>query len=332
MQLLRRAISAGANLQTHTPVVSVSESAGDDGRWTVTTPRGAIRAKWVVFASNAYTSAIAPEYKDRIVPVRGTCSHIVTPNPPVNPLLSSYSLRSKSWDYDYLIPRPDGSIVVGGGKSTYLHDLSRWYGNTDDSKLIDLAVGCFNDYMQRHYHGWEHTEAHVDQSWTGSMYISLILDGSMLSRLSHGLHCRLAPACRAHSRKAGTTGDSGVQWARNAPDFPVCKRHRTDDSRRGQLQRYRAATVIADISGSAAAENGCEAGPRRMKAVSSADSGIESLFPATHVCCCSSVSLRGLSLSISHSYSILYIGILLSSISMHSSFVWTLGALDRNET
>lgn len=184
MQLLRRAIAAGANLQTHTPVVSVSESAGDDGRWTVTTSRGPIRATWVIFASNAYTSAIAPEYKDRIVPVRGTCSHIVTPNPPASPLRSSYSLRSKSWDYDYLIPRPDGSIVVGGGKSTYLHDLSRWYDNTDDSRLIDLAAGCFDDYMQRHYHGWEHTGAHVDQSWTGSTYISPIVDGSVLSCVS----------------------------------------------------------------------------------------------------------------------------------------------------
>lgn len=171
MQLLRRAVSAGANLQTHTPVVSVSEAPGDDGRWTVSTPRGSIRAKRVVFASNAYTSAIASEYKERIVPVRGTCSYIVTPNPPVNPLLSSYSLRSKSWDYDYLIPRPDGSVVVGGAKSTYLTDLSKWYDNTDDSRLIDSATGCFDNYMQRYFHGWEHTGAHVDQVWTGSMYL-----------------------------------------------------------------------------------------------------------------------------------------------------------------
>lgn len=171
MQLLKRAISAGANLQTNTPVLSVSETPNDDGRWTVTTSRGSILAKWVVFASNAYTSAIAPEYKDRIVPVRGICSHIATPNPPTNPLRSSYTLRSKSWDYDYLIPRPDGSLVVGGAKSTYLNNTDNWYDNTDDSRLIDSAAAYFNDYMQRNFHGWESTGANADHVWTGSTYL-----------------------------------------------------------------------------------------------------------------------------------------------------------------
>lgn len=169
MQILKRAISAGANLQTNTPVLSVSESPNADGRWAVTTSRGSIRAKWVVFASNAYTSAIAPEYKNRIVPVRGICSHIATPNPPTNPLRFSYSLRSKGWDYDYLIPRPDGGLVVGGAKSTYLSNTANWYNNTDDSRLIDAAAGYFNDYMQRNFHGWENTGAHTDHVWTGSM-------------------------------------------------------------------------------------------------------------------------------------------------------------------
>jgi hypothetical protein len=169
-QLLRRVVSAGANLQTHTPVLSVSERPDVDGRWTVTTPRGTIRSKWVVFASNAYTSAIAPEYKGTVVPVRGTCSHITVPKPPANPLRSSYTFRFNTWDYDYLIPRPDGSVVVGGGKSTYMDDQGNWYDNTDDSRLIDAAARYFDDYMQRHFHGWDRTGACADQVWTGSTY------------------------------------------------------------------------------------------------------------------------------------------------------------------
>ncbi|GAT26542.1 FAD dependent oxidoreductase [Aspergillus luchuensis] len=170
MHLLRQAVSAGVNLQTHTPVTEVSEVPDDEGRWTVTTKRGSIRAKWVVFSTNAYTSSIAPEYKDKIIPVRGFCSRIVVPNPPPSPLEHSYMLRFNGWHYDYLIPRPDGSIIVGGAKSTfYYQDRDSWYNNTDDSRTVEAAVRYFDNYMQRHFHGWENTGAFTDRVWSGIM-------------------------------------------------------------------------------------------------------------------------------------------------------------------
>lgn len=137
----------------------------------MTTNRGLIRAKHVVFASNAYTSALAPEFQGHIVPVRGICSRIVVPNLPRQnrPLENSYTLRFNSWDYDYLIPRPDGSLIVGGARSTYLRDLGSWYDNSDDSKLIESAAHYFDDYMQRHFHGWEETGAYADRVWAGIM-------------------------------------------------------------------------------------------------------------------------------------------------------------------
>ncbi|OOF99653.1 hypothetical protein ASPCADRAFT_203418 [Aspergillus carbonarius ITEM 5010] len=170
VHLLRQAVAAGVNLQTHTPVTKVSEAPDADGRWTVTTDRGSIRAKWVVFSTNAYTSAIAPEYKDKIIPVRGFCSRIVVPNPPTTPLERSYMLRFNAWNYDYLIPRPDGSIVVGGGKSTFFHqDRDSWYNNIDDSRTVEAAARYFDNYMQRHFHGWENTGAYTDRVWSGIM-------------------------------------------------------------------------------------------------------------------------------------------------------------------
>lgn len=168
-QLLERLLAAGVNLQTHTPVLQVSETTDSDSRWTVHTNRGSIRAKWVVFASNGYTSAIAKEYQDKIVPVRGVCSRIVVPNAPERPLVDSYMLRFNDWHYDYLIPRPDGSIIVGGARPTFYGDQNLWYNNTDDSRVIDPAVHYFDDYMQRYFHGWEQTGAYTDRVWTGSM-------------------------------------------------------------------------------------------------------------------------------------------------------------------
>lgn len=172
---MARAVARGVNLQTNTPVLRVSEARDADGCWTVDTPRGSIKAKWVVFATNAYTSGVAPEYHNKIIPVRGVCSRIVVPNPPKQPLRASYVIRFNSWKYDYLIPRPDGSIIVGGARSTFFHDLGSWYNNTDDTKLIESASHYFDNYMQRHFHGWESTGAYTDRVWTGSKQFEMTL-------------------------------------------------------------------------------------------------------------------------------------------------------------
>ncbi|KAL1863349.1 hypothetical protein Plec18167_008211 [Paecilomyces lecythidis] len=172
IHLLRIALSRGVNLQTHTPVSKISETPDPfTNRWTVTTSsRGSIKAKKVIFATNAYTSALLPQYKGKIVPVRGICSRIVTPENKLSPYLpNTYSLRWSPTIYDYLIPRPDGSIVVGGARADYLSDLSNWYNVIDDSKLIEPAKDYFDGYMQRHFHGWEDSGAYTDRVWTGVM-------------------------------------------------------------------------------------------------------------------------------------------------------------------
>lgn len=168
LHLLAKAVSQGVNLQTHTPVESVSSHSDAEGKWTVMTARGSIRTKTVIYATNAYTSALLPELKGKIVPVRGICSRIIS-RQPYPPLLSnSYILRFNDWEYDYLIPRTDGSIVVGGARRDYHHDLSTWFDVYDDSKLIEPAKQYFDGYMQRNFYGWDHSDAYTDKVWTGS--------------------------------------------------------------------------------------------------------------------------------------------------------------------
>ncbi|KAI8198215.1 hypothetical protein KHU50_008915 [Colletotrichum sp. SAR 10_65] len=170
MSLLSQAVSKGAQLHTHTPVTKVSDTQ-DNGFWTVTTPRGAIRARTVLFASNAYTSSLLPQYKDRIIPARGICSHVAVPEDTRPPQLpSTYSLRHGPGLYDYQVTRPDGSIIVGGGRTEfYPNRLDQWYNIWDDSTLIEPAATYFDGYMQRNFHGWEHSGAKVDKIWTGIM-------------------------------------------------------------------------------------------------------------------------------------------------------------------
>lgn len=165
--MFSQAVENGINLQTNTPVQSISSTQDSQGYWVIDTQRGAVRAKHVIIATNAYTAALLPEYHDKIIPYRAICSRIVVPNSP--PLLpNTYTLRFNEWDFDYLIPRKDGSIVVGGARRAYLQRLEDWYGNVDDSELIEGAKHYFDGYMQRHFRGWESSGARTDQVWTGS--------------------------------------------------------------------------------------------------------------------------------------------------------------------
>ncbi|KAI0153942.1 FAD dependent oxidoreductase [Pestalotiopsis sp. NC0098] len=170
MHLLKIAVGKGANLQTNTPVAHISENPLPDGRWLVTTERGQIKAKKVLLATNGYTPNVAPQFKDHIVPVRGICCRIVVPEGRTAPFLpNTYSIRYGPGLYDYLIPRNDGSIIVGGAKSEFWHNIENWYNVTDDSKLIEPAKHYFDNLMQRTYIGWEDSGAYVDKIWTGIM-------------------------------------------------------------------------------------------------------------------------------------------------------------------
>lgn len=148
MHLLEKGIQRGVNLQTNTPVTHVSDTRNEDGRWVVKTPRGSIAARTVVYAFNAYTTGLAPQYTGKIVPCKGICSRIITPAGKPPPYLSNtYVLSRGTGVYDYLIRRPDGSIVVAGARQTYMADMSLWYENIDDTTLIEPAKDYFDRYM-----------------------------------------------------------------------------------------------------------------------------------------------------------------------------------------
>ena len=70
LHLLAKAVENGVNLQTHTPVTSVSEQPDENGYYTVMTVRGSVRARKVIYATNAYSAALLPELQDKIVPVK----------------------------------------------------------------------------------------------------------------------------------------------------------------------------------------------------------------------------------------------------------------------
>ena len=156
------------NLQTNTPVTKIRRDS-NSGCSILQTLRGSLKAKKVVFATNAYTAGISPTYLDTIVPYRGTASHISPPSPVFPNLSHTYNISYKPGPgkVDYLNPRPDGGIVVGGGKWMFSADRRKWYNNWDDSTQLEEARPHFDGLMQRHFRGWEDTKATMDYIWTG---------------------------------------------------------------------------------------------------------------------------------------------------------------------
>ena len=81
-----------------------------------------------------------PQYKNKILPVRGVCSRITVPEgsrPPHLPC--TYSLRFNALEYDYLIPRTDGSIVVGGARAAFWYDRDSWWNNIHDNEQVESS-------------------------------------------------------------------------------------------------------------------------------------------------------------------------------------------------
>ena len=168
LHLAKSVVASGVNLQTHTPATSIVHSP--EGGFDVDTPRGKIRAKKVIHANNAYVSGLLPEYQKNIIPCKGICCRITVPDGTIPPLLgNSYIHRTEDNTLSYLVPRSDGSIIVGGASSKFKPFLQQWYNNVDDSVLINAAKDYYDGYMQRTFHGWEATEAKVDKTWTGVM-------------------------------------------------------------------------------------------------------------------------------------------------------------------
>lgn len=164
------------NVQTYTPVTSITS---EDNINIISTPRGSLRARKIVYATNAYTAGLLPEYSANIIPCKGICCHITVPEgegkKPAPFLPYSYAIGYGSdvvGGGSYLISRPDGSIIVGGAQATFKDKREEWYGVVDDTTLIESAKSYYDGYMQRTFRGWEDSGAYVKEIWTGGEYYS----------------------------------------------------------------------------------------------------------------------------------------------------------------
>lgn len=184
--VLTLCLTKGLNLQTHTPVQSVTSTPSPTHpkkTWIAITQRGEIKTPNLILATNAYTAHLLPQLQTKIVPLRGQItahkpSHEYKKLHPKG-LPGTYSMMYAT-GYEYMIPRPPhpdvpadlvGDIIIGGGLGVLENEGLGEFGNTDDSVFNPENSRYLHACVGR-YFGAEWGEERVRMEWTGVMGVT----------------------------------------------------------------------------------------------------------------------------------------------------------------
>ncbi|KAJ6626711.1 DAO-domain-containing protein [Mycena sp. CBHHK59/15] len=173
--IMKKCLTEGLNLQTWTPVTSVTASANLPGMWDVNTDRGSVTTPTVVYATNAYTSAILPSFAKYIQPTAHMCNKVVPPPSfsGTKALQNSYGVMAAGGGY---------GIVLFGGSNPNQGKLTE-YLNQDPSRLYNDSLSDFKpvtdaviDLTSAAFEGWKDDTPAPGQgpeyAWSGIMGLS----------------------------------------------------------------------------------------------------------------------------------------------------------------
>ncbi|EKM83367.1 hypothetical protein AGABI1DRAFT_110034 [Agaricus bisporus var. burnettii JB137-S8] len=118
------------HLLTHTPCTSIEDA---EGGYAVKTPRGEIRARQVVHATNAWVSHLLPGLRGKVIPVRAVMTVQMPEEKWTEAGSRSFVMYSGSsyMVFDYLTQQPSGELMMGGGFFRHHAHLTE-IGNADD--------------------------------------------------------------------------------------------------------------------------------------------------------------------------------------------------------
>lgn len=132
--LLRAALRAGAMVQGHTPVRSLTR---DGSAHVVETPRGAVRCGAVLAATNGYSDTALPSARRRIVPIP---SYIMAteelPQATMAVLFPKARMVAESRErHCYYRPSPDGRRIIFGGRAA-MFQAPNWFAEDELKSLM----------------------------------------------------------------------------------------------------------------------------------------------------------------------------------------------------
>jgi len=169
------------SLETHTPVTSISaalsQSSSTSYAYEVGTPRGIIRCKHIVHATNAFAGQYIPGFRGKLT---GALAHMTAQRPGTN-FPPQYD-GSHSWSliygnaFDYTTQRPHGAdgsagdIMHGGGLNRGANEGMSAFGVWDDSIVDPLPMAHLGGILPTIFEpnwGPDSPEGRVRKSWTG---------------------------------------------------------------------------------------------------------------------------------------------------------------------
>ena len=133
--LLAAAMRAGAMVQGHTPVTALAQ---DTAGHRVDTPRGRVKAGFVLAATNGYTDSALPAARRRIVPIP---SYILAteelPAAKMAALFPKGRMVAESRErHCYYRPSPDGKRVLFGGRAA-MFQAPAWFAEDELKRLME---------------------------------------------------------------------------------------------------------------------------------------------------------------------------------------------------
>jgi glycine/D-amino acid oxidase-like deaminating enzyme len=172
--------SSRLSVETKTPVkeITYDKDAGGEYPYALHTPRGIVRAKKVIHATNGYTGHLLPELRGKIYPLRGTMStqkstpefgnrgHEVAWSAAGG---GSYDAETQVMDVGLLYSNQNprtGDIFIGGEKAKINELLV-----SDDTQIGAPCVENLSTVLPRLFpKGWKDGEKpEVKQIWSGIM-------------------------------------------------------------------------------------------------------------------------------------------------------------------
>ncbi|GME37126.1 putative FAD dependent oxidoreductase protein [Neofusicoccum parvum] len=167
------------SIETTTPVKSISSTDSDLYPFQLHTPRGILKSRHVVHATNAFTGHLIPGLREKMTGLR---AHMSAQRPGSS--FKSDSKGERSWSimygsgFDYITQRPSpssgsgGDIMIGGGffrsEKQGLDQMGVW----DDSKIDVLTATHLNGILPTVFSphwGADASEGRLKNMWTGTI-------------------------------------------------------------------------------------------------------------------------------------------------------------------
>lgn len=181
---LVRDAGEGFRVCPQTPATSVE--VAEDGWFIVTTPRGEIRTRHVVHASNAHVAHLVPGFRSRVYPL---CGQMSAQAPPEG---FPYQGDRRSWSFDYDVgfdyltqlprryrggkPGDGAEMMFGGGFAQTKWGGMDSMGVSSDAELNAEATKHLSERLGLSFQGADEGKGYefrVKSMWTGSMGFSV---------------------------------------------------------------------------------------------------------------------------------------------------------------